>query len=309
MQPRIYKVVTFFCGLGAYTLGTLRARSRSGSRFESIGAFDLDELACKDFELLTGAMAQVVDLGKIKPWQMAKRCEGVPDVVVMSPPCLPPEGLVHTRGGLRRIDSIAPEDLVLTHTGRYCRVDKVNRRRYVGKLHGIRLNGALEPQWYTDEHPIWARTYKHKKPMTRPEWRAAADVRPGDRVGFPVPREVQGAATHFVGQWGDPRIAGRGAQPFVTNKVAALRGLATKPDLWRILGMYIGDGHRRPDRNEVTLSLGSTTGRKFRLAFDALDRLGLSYRVNLEQGEGNARIRMEGRHLCWMCGEFGDGAL
>src|SRR5690606_2020285 len=87
MQPRIYKVVTFFCGLGAYTLGTLRARSRSGSRFESIGAFDLDELACKDFELLTGAMAQVVDLGKIKPWQMAKRCEGVPDVVVMSPPC------------------------------------------------------------------------------------------------------------------------------------------------------------------------------------------------------------------------------
>lgn len=87
MQPRVYKVVTFFCGLGAYTLGTLRARSRSGSRFESIGAFDIDELACRDFELLTGAMAQRVDLGKIKPWQMAKRCEGVPDVVVMSPPC------------------------------------------------------------------------------------------------------------------------------------------------------------------------------------------------------------------------------
>ncbi|HVI04143.1 MAG TPA: DNA cytosine methyltransferase [Enhygromyxa sp.] len=84
---RTYKVVTLFCGLGAKTIGLLRARSRAGSRFVSVGAFDLDELACKDFELLTGAMAQVVDLGKITTWQLAHRCEGVPDVVVMSPPC------------------------------------------------------------------------------------------------------------------------------------------------------------------------------------------------------------------------------
>jgi site-specific DNA-cytosine methylase len=85
--PRVYKVVTFFCGLGAKTLGLLRARSQAGSRFESIGAFDVDPVACKDFEIMTGAMAQVVDLGTIKSWELAKRCEGVPDVVVMSPPC------------------------------------------------------------------------------------------------------------------------------------------------------------------------------------------------------------------------------
>jgi site-specific DNA-cytosine methylase len=86
-SPRVYKVVTFFSGLGAKTLGLLRARSQAGSRFESIGAFDVDPVACKDFEILTGAMAQVVDLGTIKSWELAKRCEGVPDVVVMSPPC------------------------------------------------------------------------------------------------------------------------------------------------------------------------------------------------------------------------------
>lgn len=86
-MARVFKVVTFFCGLGAKTLGLLRARSRSGSRFESIGAFDVDPVAVADFQLLTGALAQVVDLGKIKPWELAKRCEGVPDVVVLSPPC------------------------------------------------------------------------------------------------------------------------------------------------------------------------------------------------------------------------------
>lgn len=80
-------MVTFFCGLGAKTLGLLRSRSRAGSRFQSVGAFDVDPIACKDFELLTGAMAQIVDLGKIESWELAKRCEGVPDVVVMSPPC------------------------------------------------------------------------------------------------------------------------------------------------------------------------------------------------------------------------------
>jgi len=86
-SPRTYNVVTFFCGSGYKTLGLLRARSRAGSRFISVLAVDIDPLACVDFELLTGAMAQIVDLGIIKPWELAKRCEAPPDFVVMSPPC------------------------------------------------------------------------------------------------------------------------------------------------------------------------------------------------------------------------------
>lgn len=82
-----YNVVSLFCGLGAKTLGLLRARSSRGSRFKSVGAFDIDPMACRDFEVLTGAMGQVVDLGLIRSWELAKRCEDVPDVVVMSPPC------------------------------------------------------------------------------------------------------------------------------------------------------------------------------------------------------------------------------
>lgn len=86
-KARVYKVVTFFSGSGFKTLGLLRSRSALGSRFVSIGAFDLDELACADFEIMTGHRAQVVDLGVINPEQLAERCDGEPDVVVMSPPC------------------------------------------------------------------------------------------------------------------------------------------------------------------------------------------------------------------------------
>ncbi len=87
MKPREYKVATFFAGSGAKTLGVLRARGASGSRFVSIGAFDIDPLAVLDFELLTGARAQVLDLSKVTTQQLAERCDGRPDMIVMSPPC------------------------------------------------------------------------------------------------------------------------------------------------------------------------------------------------------------------------------
>lgn len=84
---RAYNVATFFCGSGLKTVGLLRSRSALGSYFISCGAFDLDPEACADFEILTGAKAQVVDLGIIQPHELAARCERSPDVVVMSPPC------------------------------------------------------------------------------------------------------------------------------------------------------------------------------------------------------------------------------
>jgi site-specific DNA-cytosine methylase len=87
IEARIYKVVTLFAGIGGKTLGLLRSRSRAGSRFRSVGAFDLDLEACRDFERLTGAKCQHVDLGIIEAIELAARCEEAPDVVVMSPPC------------------------------------------------------------------------------------------------------------------------------------------------------------------------------------------------------------------------------
>lgn len=101
MTPAVYGLASLFCGLGGKTLGLLRSRGAGGSRFESVGAFDLDADACADFELLTGSLAQRVDLGIIEPVELAARCSRRPDVVVMSPPCVGfsgclPEGLSQT---------------------------------------------------------------------------------------------------------------------------------------------------------------------------------------------------------------------
>lgn len=82
-----YGVVSLCCGLGGHALGLLRARSEAGSRFESVGAFDLDEAACRDFKLLTGAEATPLDLAVAQPADLASRCTRRPDVVIMSAPC------------------------------------------------------------------------------------------------------------------------------------------------------------------------------------------------------------------------------
>lgn len=84
---KTYGVVSMACGLGGNAIGVLRARGRDGSRFESVGAFDNDPLACADFELLAGAPAQEVDLAAISAAQLRDRCVRRPDLVITSSPC------------------------------------------------------------------------------------------------------------------------------------------------------------------------------------------------------------------------------
>lgn len=299
-ERRVYAVVSMCCGIGGQLLGVLRAESEAGSVFESAGAFDNDPLACADLEMLTGAKAQLVDLAVISPAELAARCTRRPDMVICSAPCLPADGLVITESGPRRIDSIAAGDRVLTHAGRYCNVDKVNARSYTGTMHGLRLNGTLETdvQWYTDEHPIWVRKTVHKRQggLLPARWVPAAEVVPGDRVGFPVPREAVGTAETMLAHCGP------------STRTVDLRSHATSEMLWSLVGAYIGDGDRRHrGPRTVRFSIGARGGEKHRLVVDALASLGLKFS---EWGPPkNVRVSVSHEQLWHLCGLFGDGCL
>lgn len=75
------KVLHLFSGAGGGGLGFKRAG------FESVGAFDSDPAACRDFEYLVGSPATVADLAKISIHDFRNSCTGRPDVVFTSPPC------------------------------------------------------------------------------------------------------------------------------------------------------------------------------------------------------------------------------
>lgn len=76
-----------FCGLGAGARGFLQAAARFGkdeARFVNLGGVDMDPLACKDFEYLTGAEALCAGLNAVTPEELRFFVVVRPDVIFSS---------------------------------------------------------------------------------------------------------------------------------------------------------------------------------------------------------------------------------
>lgn len=88
---RVYTAFFPFCGIGAGALGFLNANVRlfgAGARFKVLGGIDLDPLACKGFEYLTGTKGLCADIAALTPETLRAYAGGAsPDVVFLSPPC------------------------------------------------------------------------------------------------------------------------------------------------------------------------------------------------------------------------------
>ena len=86
----------FFCGLGAGALGFIQARHDGPvSSFRSLGGVDIDEGACRDFEMLTSSPALCADVWKLSPADVRRFFgERRPDTVFLSAPCTGASGLL-----------------------------------------------------------------------------------------------------------------------------------------------------------------------------------------------------------------------
>ncbi len=96
-----FTVAHIFCGIGGKALGAAAAVATHGdasATFETIGGIDVDELACRDFEMLTGSPALCADVHDLEPADL-RRFLGrtAPDVVMMSPPCKGFSGLLSAK--------------------------------------------------------------------------------------------------------------------------------------------------------------------------------------------------------------------
>lgn len=93
-----FTVLFPYCGIGGGALGFLRAKERirgEDHEFVSIGGIDIDPLACKDFERLTGSEALCADMRKVSP-ELLRAFAGQrrPDIIFGSPPCKGMSGLL-----------------------------------------------------------------------------------------------------------------------------------------------------------------------------------------------------------------------
>lgn len=339
-----------FGGSGGGGMGMNNSNPRVGNirgDFECIGGFDVDPGCCKDFKRKTGVELACLDLfsreqyvryhGKQPPpgWKETTPDDirksahyKVPNIVFLSAPCLPANGLVITEAGPREISTVRAGDMVLTHKGRYRPVEMVGKHEYEGKMYGFRLNGTVDTQWFTAEHPMWMRRVvrdqkqggDRRRKLGVEKFVPAEKLRVGDRIGFPIEKERAGTAEDFIASLGNPTHANRGGHntgrycksahvAVLDSRVVDLSQHANHPRLWRLIGQYIGDGYRMQDgRYMVSFCVGAENGELFDNVTNALDFFGLGWYVDRDGGPTNVRVRVNSKHLHQICGEFGDGA-
>lgn len=336
-----------FAGIGGGALGFQQSQGEYKGvvgTYRTLTGIDCDPEICADFENITGAKAHCMDLferrdyiafhgqeppedwKEVTPEDIREACGGeAPDIIFLSPPCLPGKAKILTPDGPRAIETIRANDLVLTHKGRYRPVLKVGTHNYRGDMINIRLNGTVEFQSFTTEHPIWRRKVirsggNRKRHLGKAEFAKAEQIKIGDRIGFPVDPELLGMAKAFIDSLGDPQIVEKGgknpdkkyAKPLHECKdlrITDLRSVAEDPALWFLVGVYLGDGYRHKEpKYESIFCVGPSDGELATQVRNALKELGLSWYEDKNGGEGNVKIRATSRHLWQLLGLFGDGA-
>ncbi len=329
MGTTVQRAICSFGGGGGGAKGLQGSRASlfgNDAAFKMCGSFDNDRYACKVYQYLTETEQVCCNVREMTPAMMREFYgEESPFLIVGSAPCLPAHGLVITSTGARRIDSIRPGDMVLTHKGRYRKVLKVGSDDYTGIMYGIRVAGTVDFQEFTAEHPIYVRRFwapkvgkRQRKTIGPAQFMKASEVRKGDLIGFPIGEEDPGCAERFIASFGDPRVTHRRADTttkdgrklrtastVITNKVVDLRPHANNPSLWFLLGAYLGDGCRRDASNEVVYSVGAETSELATLVRKSLDDVGLGHRDSNEWSLSNISIRTNSKALCRIAAAFG----
>lgn len=121
-----------------------------------------------------------------------KPLKGKIDVISGGYPCFPAGTKINTKAGMVPIENIKVGDEILTHLGRFRKVDKtfINppARLYELKMQGTPTHSV------TAEHPYYVRKMERKwdsknrtnvRTFSLPEWKEAKDLQPGDFVHVP----------------------------------------------------------------------------------------------------------------------------
>jgi len=174
-------------------------------------------------------------------------------------PCLPPETNIITREGIRAIKEIKIGEHVLTHLGRFKKVTKTLRRSYKGKIIEIQPYSFNSPIKLTPEHSVLA----FKRPSKRwdegrkrriwakqePEWIPARDIKKGDCVIFPIPREEKSPKLFDLKDFDkDIKFDNQyvwykmGYSPKDGKLLKVKRRIKVNEDLAKLIGIYIAEG-------------------------------------------------------------------
>jgi Fe-S cluster assembly protein SufB len=166
--------------------------------------------------------------------------------------CVTPDTLVATNPSVTPIGHVQVGDRVLTHTGQYRRVRHVLTRKYSGRLYSIKPLGAPYPLKVTADHPLLVaprRLVKKGRLEKGPGhlvWKTPTQLRQGDYLTMPIAKETLDTESY------EQEVVV--AQPSTGKRLVKKLKLKAEPDLFRLVGYYLAEGHAV--RRTVGLTFG-----------------------------------------------------
>jgi len=193
--------------------------------------------------------------------------------------CFPPGQEVITSQGLKPIESIGVNDIVLTHSGQFQRVRRVLVRQYDGDLIGVKTWGSYTTTKTTTEHPflashlVWSRD---RSTLVQLHWVEASRLQPGDFLCLPRPKDGYApesiSATHIRNtRWRTLSVKEE--------------SIPLDDDFLAVAGWYLAEGWFSRGGREVVFSLGKSQI-EYHRAFGlktSIERLGISTRLEVSK--------------------------
>jgi ATP-dependent DNA helicase len=167
--------------------------------------------------------------------------------------CVTPDTLVTTNPSVTPIGNVQVGDRVLTHTGQYRKVRSVLSRKYSGKLYSIKPLGAPHPLQVTADHPLLValrpsvKKGRLEKKPGQLVWKTPTQLKQGDYLIMPIAKEIRD-----IDFYEQEVVLG---QPSTGKRILRKLKLEAGPDLFRLIGYYLAEGH--VTRRTVGFTFGS----------------------------------------------------
>lgn len=228
------RVGSFFSGIGAFE----KALERLKIPHRTVFYCEIDKYASKAYSFIHGVPES------LNLWDITKVNEKeLPDFDLMTWgfPCFPAGTLVMTSDGYKEIQDVKQGDEVLTHKNRFQKVVKTMQKHCLG-LYRVKAYG-VEQFEVTAEHPFYVRKmYRqwdnknrvYKRLFGEPEWVEAKDLDKGCYVGVAINQKSE------LPTWNGYEYKHQGKIVKSKNELDF-----SNPDLWWLIGRYIGDGWTR----------------------------------------------------------------
>ncbi|MBW2991764.1 hypothetical protein KY345_00920 [Candidatus Woesearchaeota archaeon] len=205
------------------------------------------------------------------------------DIEIFPAHCLIPQSLIHTKKELKKIKEITTKDFVITHKGRYKKVEKIYKRKFSGKI--IRITPAClkNGTYFTSEHPVYSiKTYKSCKNVShtickpscaylkrgckieafkdyKGEWNQAQNLEVGDVILYPRYNKIKDKSFILLSDIISSSYKEKGYVKPRNSKTSIKNALVKNKieisgDFCRLVGYYLAEGYCTRDYIAFTFS-------------------------------------------------------